>query len=455
MPKKLSTVLGIDVGSQQIKLAEVKMQGREPAISALAIGPTPEGAVDHTGLYDSDNVAAAIKGMLTASGSSAPYAVISIAGQASILVRTLEVPKMSGDELKEHMNWEISRSIPFAETTVQQDFKAYEGGDPAATNQDVVMAVAPQSAVDTMISVITKSGKKPFAIDVEPLALARSTATSYGEALDNKTLCVVDIGHQSTAINIYRNGQLLMPRVIPLGGFQFTRAIADNMALTEQDAEDLKKTRATIPDNAGAMPTFDPFGATQGLSPFDPFNPDPLMGAIPTVDPNIQSINTYNAGGSESEAFVPYSADPMAGMTPPVEEPAFEPMATQGFEAPPPVPEDLTPEPATLASADPEADRIYRAFASVLDEFMSEVRRSVDHFRSKGGEVDQILLCGGGSKLRGLEAFMGKVLSVPTERYDALRRMNIVAKRLDTETIEGHREEFAVAVGNALHICFD
>src|SRR5579871_1192164 len=173
MAKRLTSVLGIDIGSDTIKVCEVKSQGREPVVTSMGLIATPEGAVDHTGIYNPDAVAAAIKQALSSSAATVQSAVVTITGQASVLVRTLEVPKMNPTELKEHMQWEINRNIPFAESNVVSDFRPLADTDPNSANIDVVMAISPQSAIDTMIACSKKAGKNLAAIDVEPLAIAR------------------------------------------------------------------------------------------------------------------------------------------------------------------------------------------------------------------------------------------------------------------------------------------
>src|SRR5665213_706444 len=105
MAKRLSSVLGIDIGSRKIKIAEVKTHGKEPVVSALGMIDTPEGSVDHTGVYNAEAVGIALKQLLNQAGASVSQVVVSIAGQASVLVRTLEVPRMSPAELSEHMRW--------------------------------------------------------------------------------------------------------------------------------------------------------------------------------------------------------------------------------------------------------------------------------------------------------------------------------------------------------------
>lgn len=424
MAKKLNSVLGVDIGSQRIKVAEIRTQGRDAVVTALGMIPTPEGAVDHTGVYNSDAVAAALKQCIADAGATAPFVVASISGQASVLVRTLEVPRMNPTELKEHMQWEINRNIPFAESTVVSDFRPLQDADPNSPNMDVVMAISPQSAIDTMISCVKKAGKNLAAIDVEPLAIARSIQLSYGDAFQNETVCVVEMGNKTTSINIYQDGKLLMPRQVPIGGEMFTKAIADALTISLAEAETTKVNRADIPESAAdAAPAFGVPGATQEFTPYNPFGDD--MAPPPAAAP------AYNPFADAAIAPEPESVPPAA-----VAEP--EPVA------------------APVSAADnAESVRIYNAFAPVLEEFVAEVRRSIDYYRSRGGDVNRILLCGGAARIHGMSSFLSKSLGVTCDNYDALRRLNVSAKKVAPDYIEEHRQEFVVAIGNGLHILFD
>lgn len=390
MAKKLNSVLGIDIGSRKIKIAEIRNQGREAVISALGMIDTPEGSVDHTGVYNSDAVGAALKQVIGESGASVSHAVVSIAGQASVLVRTLEVPKMNPAELKEHMQWEINRNIPFSESTVVSDFRPLGDDDPNSQNMDVVMAISPQSAVDTVMACIKKAGRQTAAIDVEPLGLARSLKMSHEDEYADQTVCVVDIGHKTTSINIYKGAKLLMPRQVPIGGEMFSKAIADAQGVSMEDAERLK---------------------------------------VEEVD-----FSAAAAGDSSTQSFTPYN-----------------PFAADGTEAEPPEspPADITPAPAPTGSG------ATASMTGVMDEFVAEIRRSLDYFRSRGGDVSRLTLCGGGAKLRGLASFLEANIGVPCDNYDPLRRLNLNAKKIAPGFVDDHRAEFAVAVGNGLHIFFD
>lgn len=400
MAKKYTSVLGVDIGSQTIKVAEIRLQGRRPVITAYGMAQTPSGAVDHMGVHNPEAVGAVLKDLAASCGASVSDAVVSMAGQGSVLVRTLEVPTMSDGELKQHMEWEITRNVPFAESTVSSDFKAFPPATPDAQNMDVVMAIATQTSVDTAVSTLKKAGKKPAALDVEPLALARTLSIGYEGELAGKTVCVIDIGHKTTSINMYRDGQLLLPRQVPFGGEMVTRALADNMGMSFEDAEAMKVSSGELPESAPAA--FNPFDAGAAAATVQSYNPFASDSDVPTGSPDAEA----------------------------------------------------TPAPVVSGGMSEEGSRIFNAISSVMDEFISEVRRSVDYFRSKGGEVDMIMVCGGGSKMKGMEKFLAGAIGVSVDRMDPARNVSVEAKKPDPALWDHGHEDFAVAIGNGLHIAF-
>lgn len=487
MPKRLSSVLGIDIGSRKIKVAEIKSQGKQPVVSALGMIDTPEGAVDHTGIFNSEAVGVALKQALTQAGASVGQAVVSIAGQASVLVRTLEVPRMTPAELTEHMQWEINRNIPFAESNVLSDFKQLEDEDESSPNMEVVMAIAPQSAIDTVIAAVKKAGKQAAAIDVQALGLARSLKVSYDDVYQDQTACVVDVGHKTTSINIYKNGRLLLPRQVPVGGEMFTRAIADALGIGMEEAELLKQQKCHVHPGLLQPSAPDPFAfgmgtpaMTQEFQPYNPFADEPVAPAASTAAPHLEEPSPFatnpfeeqpNFGaepappptGEVTQSVAPpieHTFDPFGGAEPPVAAPAAPaaPEEHQDFATPQdhqPMPEDNMPVPITHDASDPETQRINNAVAPVLEEFVAEVRRSLDYFRSKGGNVDRLVLSGGGAKLSGLPATLTQTLGVPCDLYDPLRHLNVSGKRIEPDFVEENKPDFAIAVGNALHIFFE
>ncbi len=388
MAKKLNSVLGVDIGSQSIKVAEVRYQGGQPVVTALGIAPTPDGAVDHIGINDPEAVAVSLKQAIMESGASVPDAVSSLSGQGSVLVRPLEVPAMNEADLKDHMAWEFTRNIPFAESTVETDYKAYPLVDPASQNLDVVMAIATNSSVTTHVDILKKAGRKPAALDVEPLGILRTLSIGYGGDVAGKTVCVVELGHRTTAINIYKDERLLMARQVPVGGQMLTQSIADAQGVTFTDAETMKRNELRLPENALA-----------GGAVYNPFE--------------TQAVTAYN----------PFAE-----------------------------PDDAPPPEATAPAPVDQPGPLYTAVAAALDELVSEIRRSVDYFRNKGGDVDLLFLTGGSSKITNLDAFLRSALGMDVQMYDPVRNVSLSLRNAGAGS--DSLQEYTVAIGNGMHIFF-
>lgn len=363
------------------------------------------------------------------------------------------------------MQWEINRNIPFAESNVLSDYKQLEDEDPNSPNMEVVMAISPQSAIDTVIACVKKAGRQVAAIDVQALSIARSLKVSYDDVYLDKTVCIVDVGHLTTSINIYKNGRLLLPRQVPVGGEMFTKAIADAMSVGMEEAELLKQQKCHVhadllqqaPPDAFSYGGVAPMtgtdsgvpGLTQEFQPYNPFAEDPLPAPVPAPEPAVQAADEpgqFNPGVyGEAEPHAPAVAVPEP-------EPGDQPSGYDPY-AGHPEPGATMPEPIVVGGA--ETQKINEAVAPVLEEFIAEVRRSLDYFRSKSGNVDHVVLGGGAAKLAGLPETLAQALGVPCDLSDPLRNINVSGKRIEPDFVDEHRPDFLVAVGNGLHIFFD
>ena len=89
----------------------------------------------------------------------------------------------------------------------------------------------------------------------------------------------------------------------------------------------------------------------------------------------------------------------------------------------------------------------------VLERLTNEVKRSLGYFRQAFSitKIDRVLLCGGGSRLRGLDNFLAESLGIKTERFDPLKNVRIEHLTLPQKKIlEKVGPELALAIGLAL-----
>ncbi len=96
--------------------------------------------------------------------------------------------------------------------------------------------------------------------------------------------------------------------------------------------------------------------------------------------------------------------------------------------------------------------RIHDAIRPVLVELTQEIRRSLEFFRVELGdlEVNQGLLYGGGSKLRGLSTLLQDALGLTFQEANPWPGLQVDGKRVDPEELAKLAPEFTVPVGLGL-----
>lgn len=269
---KPGTAIGLNIGSDSIKVVEATAKGSEITITALASVPTPEDSISNGLVTNPTALATGIRNALTQAGIRSKKVVSSVAGAGGTIVRVFEVQKMSDQELLDNMKLEADRYIPFPPSEVQMDFKALRElpSDPGAENMEVLLAASKRDVIDSHVKVVQAAKLDPRAIDVEPLAVARAlthplTASHPGAALNgagyfdegpdyNDTSAVLDIGANETEISILRGDLLVFTRTIPNGGNSLTQEISDRLHLDRDDAERIKREKgdALLPAQVSA-----------------------------------------------------------------------------------------------------------------------------------------------------------------------------------------------------------
>ena len=440
--------VGLDIGSNLIKVAEVRGGGGRIEVTALGIEPTPPDAFVNGEIIDAQLLGQAVKQLLKKAGVTTKKVISSVSGQSSVVVRVIEVPKMNEAELAETMKWEVERQVPFNASEVICDYKPIdrpEGGD--GQNMEVLLAVAQQGLVDRHVSMLFAAGLKPVAIEVEPLAAGRGLLEiNSNGAAPGHTVVVVNIGANNTDISIFRDKLISFPRTLPLAGDNLTRAIAEALQVDLATAENYKREQAEVmldqlqqPQGYGDAGAFDEGfvdfsmsvpegppsgrlagGTPSGRMPFDFSTPgDVAVPGAPTFD--MASTPSFSPGQSLEGSGT------------------LSPMDT-GFLPPPPnlpVPSDS----GASTAHDPLRIQIFNAIAPVLAELVQELRRSIDYYQSRAGDspIHEILLIGGTAKLKNLAPFLEMELGISTKVANPLQNVQVTSKNFS----QGHLEEIA------------
>lgn len=433
-------VVGLDVGTTLMKVAEARPTKEGVQISAVGVAPTPEGIIDESGyVQDPQALGQAIRQLLSQAGISTKQVVTSIPGQSALVVRVIEMPKMTEAELDKSMHWEVERHIPFAaQGDVVTDYAVIErpNADPNDPNMEVLLAAAQHDVVDAVVKALFAAQLDPVAIDVQVLAMARTVIGLQRERYQGKTVVLLNIGAAATDMGVFSDAVLRLPRSIPIAGNHFTQAIVDSLAYRVEGtdprerfahAEKLKREYAAVLleriGPSGAAPTYgSDMGAPAGLIDFS--------------QPAAPGMVDFSAGYGE---------------------PTFDVEEEQRSAQEQPEPEAAPPAPVEPEETDPLRIEVFDAIAPILGDFLAEVRRSVEFYRGRAqdGKIDEIVLCGGTARIKNLDKFLSQELGIPVSVADPLSHQEALVRRYSAPYLQEVAPLMTVAIGLAIRDMID
>jgi type IV pilus assembly protein PilM len=250
------SVVGLDLGSQVVKAVEITLEGPEPVITGFARVEIPPGG----------DKAQAVAEVLKRGRFRAKQVVTGVAGQP-VVVRYVQMPKMSESELRQAIKVEADRYVPFQLDECVMDCMPLkrksgrvEGEAPKDDTMTVLLVACRQQLIDEQLRLAQGEGLTPIAIDVDAFALANAwelcglpedveadaqpVPPQPGEVpapRDEKAIALVDIGASRTCINVLAGGETCFSREIGIGGHDMTQAVARKLGLEVFEAEAIKR----------------------------------------------------------------------------------------------------------------------------------------------------------------------------------------------------------------------
>jgi len=470
--------IGVDIGSSLIKVAEAKPGKGGINITALGVAPTPPGVIENEVIIDPQTLGQAVRALLKESGITSKRCVSSVAGQSTVVVRIIEVPKMTKKELGETMKWEVERHVPFAANEVVMDFQPIDrpvvGGD--EQNMEVLLAVAQQEVINKHVETILAAGLDPAVIDVEPLAISRALVDAAKNGEKEQTIAIINIGAGVTEMGIYQSGLLAFPRTLPIAGDGITRALSDTLQISLEQAERIKREKAvvlldrtaalnphmgfggpepvadqSVPDVESSTQADDELGFIPGLG-FG-FGADETQAAPDEPSAEMPDFDVDLGGGMTGMPFMDFEMNETAPAAP--EADTLQPEAME-FDTASSLPANIDGGPAPQGVDDSvlagiTQEQIYDAIAPILNDLIMEIRRSIEYYTSRfQSQPDKIMLCGGTSKIRDLDKLLQAELGIPVVLGDATVNVPVLSRTVAPEYVSEVTALFPVGIGLAI-----
>ncbi|MGZ3690293.1 MAG: type IV pilus biogenesis protein PilM, partial [Pseudobdellovibrio sp.] len=98
-------VVGIDIGSSSIKLAEMSVSSGGAVLENFAVIPSPQAAITNGEITDSILVSETIRSAFRENGFKHKSACIGLSGTA-VIIKKISIPKVDPKKLKEQVQYE-------------------------------------------------------------------------------------------------------------------------------------------------------------------------------------------------------------------------------------------------------------------------------------------------------------------------------------------------------------
>lgn len=457
------SLVGIDVGSSTIKLAEVTGGPGSLRLHRLAAGPTPPDAYYAGAIIDPIALGNAVGALMSQSGFSAKRAAVALGGTENCGLRVQEYPQMPERDLRATIRSDAERLFPF-QSDLQSDYAILQA--PSRDTVEVIIAGARKEYVRSWCVALRQARLSPATFDIASLAQVVSLVEAPHTQRPERCLMVVDIGQLASTISVIQDGALRFFRSTEeASGAKLTRAVhLEVKPDTETEAEQIKVHYGSVALDWGqeqdTAQVADWELQTMRLGHVEETHEDIIIAVdkpgeagdrtllLPDekAAPGAAADDLFGDLGAPTDAtfFGTDEGPPLVPTTPaaPAAQPATP--AVPAFEV-----EDVAPAPASApaaggdfvieedthlaapgfaetgyaaAQSDEEYTRLLvgRAIVDPLALLAGEIRRTIEYYHSRHHDVDveRIVFVGGTALLPNLAEFMQRELGIHVEVGD-------------------------------------
>jgi type IV pilus assembly protein PilM len=250
---KLNTAWGIEIGQYAVKAIQLERVGEEVRVRDFAVIPHIQVLTDPELSADGDQGAAAKSAAILEMSLAALATQKQLLGQKIVVnynwmqnrgfARFAKLPAVSPKEIPNLVRYEVDQQIPFPVDDIEWGFHAFQS--PESPEVEVgLFAVQKEPLAEFLALVGEKLGVEPTAVTLAPIALYNAFAFDRRIPDRNEPFVLLDIGTSSTDL-IVAHGARCWMRTFPLGGHNFTEAIAAEFKFPYRQSDALKQESAT------------------------------------------------------------------------------------------------------------------------------------------------------------------------------------------------------------------
>jgi type IV pilus assembly protein PilM len=246
-------VIGIDIGTSQIKMAQFKEDKDKIKLINFGFLPTPAGCLKNGKIIKEDELADAISTLVAFHGFQGKRVAASVSGQ-QVTVKQIVIEEVPKQDLGDLIKWELDKyiSYPVDQAIFDYQILSIDEDEAGKKKYTCLVAVAPTEIVVPLLSTLKKAKLEPFYFEADSFSELRLAdfLTAKEEELKNSILVFCNIGTTNTLVEVTENSNIDLTRIIPMGLNFIKEGIFSNMEATPEEAENALLSLVDLNENA-------------------------------------------------------------------------------------------------------------------------------------------------------------------------------------------------------------
>ena len=230
-------LVGLDLGSSFIKVAELKRKGKgdEYILKKFGVAPIPPDSIVDGRIEDMKAIAEAITTLFKTNKIREKNVAIATGGY-SVIIKTINMARATEEELQDQIYAEAEQYIPYDIEEVNIDYQVLGESEFSPEQISVLLVAVKKDLVSEYIDLIDMAGLNPCIIEVDTFAI-QNIYERLPNISEDKISMLVDVGVSKTSLNIVRGGSSLMMRDNANGIAQIRDEIAAEAECTIEEAD--------------------------------------------------------------------------------------------------------------------------------------------------------------------------------------------------------------------------
>ncbi|TYO99956.1 type IV pilus assembly protein PilM [Geothermobacter ehrlichii] len=235
---KKKELVGIDIGSSSVKLVQLRNVKGGYQLVNLGLLPLPPEAIVDNSIMDSGAIVEAIRNLVESHKVKTKNVAASVSGH-SVIIRKIQLPIMTEDEMEASIQWEAEQYIPFEISEVNLDFQILGQDTKDPSQMNVVLVAAKKDFVNDYVALFQECGLTPIVMDIDCFALENAFEINYGED-EEENIALINMGASAMNVNVLKDGASVFTRDIQVGGNSYNEELQKRLGLNSEDAERVK-----------------------------------------------------------------------------------------------------------------------------------------------------------------------------------------------------------------------